>query len=51
MTFDEASIVDVVIDAAGETPEIGGAAAETLAQQILEGQSSVIDGVSGPGIG
>ena len=50
MTFDEASIVDVVIDAAGETPEIGGAAAETLVQQILEGQSSVIDGVSGASV-
>lgn len=47
MTFDETSIVDVVIDASGETPEIGGAAAETLIQQVLNGQTAEIDGVSG----
>lgn len=47
MTFDETSITDVVIDASGETAEIGGAAADTLAQQIMDGQAAEIDGVSG----
>lgn len=47
MTFDENSIVDVVVDASGETEGIGGAAAEKLAEQVLSAQSSDIDGVSG----
>ncbi len=47
MTFDETSITDVVIDASGETEELGGAAAETLAQAILDAQSVEIDAVSG----
>ena len=38
MTFNESSITDVVIDASGETPEIGGVAAEKLAQQLLVAQ-------------
>ena len=47
MTFDENSILDVVIDASGETEDIGGAAAGTLAEQIKAAQSAEIDGVSG----
>ncbi len=35
------------IDASGETPAVGGAAAETLQEQILEKGSAEIDGVSG----
>ena len=30
MTFDETSIIDVVLDVSNETPDIGQAAAETL---------------------
>ncbi len=47
MTFDSSSITEVVIDASGETEAIGGAAAETLVSQIMEGQTAEIDGVSG----
>ena len=47
MTFDETSIIDVVIDSTGETPEIGGAAASKLAEQIRNSQASEIDGVTG----
>ena len=47
MTFDEDSITAVEVDASNETASIGGAAADTLAEQVLEAQSSDIDGVSG----
>lgn len=47
MTFDESSITDVQIDAAGETPDIGGKAAEDLAKQIKEKQSLEVDVISG----
>lgn len=50
MTFDETSIVDVVVDSSGETAEIGAAAAEELARQVLEGQTAEIDGVSGASV-
>ncbi len=46
ITVDETSITDVVIDAPSETPEIGGAAAEELAEAIKANGVS-IDGVSG----
>ena len=46
-TFDENSIVDVVLDVAEETPAIGQAAADELAAQVLAAQSAEIDGVSG----
>ncbi len=46
-TFDENSIVDVVLDVAEETPEIGQAAAEALKEQVLAAQGAEIDGVSG----
>ena len=47
VTFDETHITDVVIDAAGETPSIGGAASDVLIEQIIKAQGSAIDGVSG----
>ena len=46
-TFDENSIVDVVLDVSEETPAIGQAAAEELTAQVLAAQSAEIDGVSG----
>ena len=47
MTFDETSITDVVIDVSGETPDIGGAIGESMAQAILDAQSADVDAVSG----
>ncbi|MCD7819451.1 MAG: FMN-binding protein [Lachnospiraceae bacterium] len=47
ITVDESSIVNVEVDASNETAEIGGAAADDLAEQILAAQSTEIDGVSG----
>lgn len=47
MTFDENNIVDIVINADGETPSIGGAAAQELMQQVFCAQGANIDGVSG----
>lgn len=47
MTFDANSILDVVIDASGETPELGGAAAPKLAAAILDAQGAGVDAVSG----
>lgn len=46
-TFDETSITDIVLDVSGETPDIGGVAADELIAQCLAAQSSNIDGVSG----
>ena len=45
--FSETGIENVSVDASGETPEIGGAAAEALASQFMEAQSAGIDGVAG----
>ena len=47
MTFDETSILDVQIDAAGETAGIGAATPEPLAKAILEAQSADVDAVAG----
>lgn len=47
MTFDAEKITDVQLDVSGETPGYGRDAAETLIQQVLDTQSSEIDGVSG----
>ena len=47
VTFDETSILDVVIDAANETPTVGQAATQRLREQVLSAQSSAIDGVTG----
>lgn len=50
MTFDETSITDVILDVSNETADIGQAAADTLKQAILDGQTSEIDTVSGASI-
>ena len=47
VTVDESSITEVVLDTAGETPEIGGAATEELTAQVMDAQGSEIDGVAG----
>lgn len=47
VTFDQTSITNVVVDAAGETETVGAAAADKLAEQVLSAQSSAIDGVTG----
>ena len=47
VTFDANSITDIELDVSGETENIGGAAADTLIEQILAAQSAEIDGVSG----
>ena len=47
ITVDENSITKVVLDTSQETPEIGGAATEELASQIMAMQGSEIDGVTG----
>ncbi len=47
MTFSETEITDVIIDAAGETPELGGAAAPKLQEAILAAQGVDVDAVSG----
>ena len=49
-TFDETSIVDVVIDVSGETEGVGAAAGDALREQILGAQGVGIDGVSGASI-
>ena len=46
-TFDENSIVDVVLDVSQETPAIGQAAKDELLAQVMAAQSADIDGVSG----
>lgn len=47
MTFDADSITEVVVDASGETKDIGAAKADDLAQAILSAQSAEIDAISG----
>ena len=47
MTFDETSIVDVVVDSSKETPGIGAAAAEELAKRLKNAQGAEIDAVTG----
>lgn len=47
VTFDETHITDVVVDSSGETENVGAAAADKLAEQVLSAQSSAIDGVGG----
>lgn len=44
---DANGILEVIIDASMETPEIGQAAVKTLQEQIWEAQGSEIEGVSG----
>lgn len=47
MTFDANSITEVLVDASGETENVGAAAADTLAKQVMDAQGSAIDGVTG----
>ncbi len=47
ITTDENSILDVTVEGPEETPTIGGAALDRLAEQIMEAQSAEIDGVTG----
>ena len=47
MTFSEAAITDVVIDASNETESIGGVAAPTLKDALMAAQSTEIDNISG----
>ncbi len=46
-TFSSSEITKVELDVSGETESIGGKAADELVQQIMDQQSSDIDGVSG----
>ena len=43
----ETEIVTVLIDATGETPELGGVAAEKMAMAIMKAQTPNVDAVSG----
>ena len=47
VTVDENAITDLEIDGPGETPDIGGAAIETLKPAILEGQGINFDSIAG----
>lgn len=48
MTITGGKVTNVVIDASGETPELGGKAAETLSASLLTAGSTVgVDAVSG----
>ncbi len=47
VTFDAEKITDVVLTGDAETPTIGGAALETVKEQILAAQGTEIDGVAG----
>ena len=48
VTVTGGKVTDVDIDASGETPELGGKAAETLASQLTEaGSTAGVDAVAG----
>jgi len=47
ITVDASSITNVTVTGDQETPNVGGAALEKLAEQIKDAQSAEIDGVSG----
>ena len=47
ITTDENSITDVQITGDKETPEIGGAAIETLIPSIMDAQSAEVEAVAG----
>ncbi|MCR5450123.1 MAG: FAD-binding protein [Solobacterium sp.] len=47
LTVDANTITAAELKGDGETPTVGGAALETLTDQIMEAQSAEIDGVSG----
>ena len=48
VTITGGKVTNVAIDASGETPELGGAAAETLADELTKaGSTSGVDAVAG----
>lgn len=47
ITVDASSITDVKVEGVDETPEVGGAALDTLAESIKTAGSAEIDGVAG----
>ena len=47
ITVNENEITNVLIDATGETPELGGTAASMLAESILKAQTPNVDALSG----
>ena len=47
ITVSESEITNVFIDATGETPTLGGAAATMMAEAILKAQTPNVDGLSG----
>ena len=47
VTFDAASITKVELDLSGETDSIGQAAKDKLIEQVMNAQTSQIDGVAG----
>ncbi len=47
ITVSESEILNVLIDATGETPELGGTAASKLAEAILAAQTPNVDAMSG----
>ena len=48
VTVSGGKVSEVAIDASGETPELGGAAAETLADELTKaGSTAGVDAVSG----
>ena len=48
VTVSGGKVSEVAIDASGETPELGGAAAETLADALTKaGSTNGVDAVSG----
>ncbi len=47
VTFDAASITKVELDLSGETDSIGQAAKDKLIEQVMNAQTSQIDGVTG----
>ena len=50
MTFDETSILEVVVDTSGETEGIGAAIADQMAAQILDAQGAEVQAVSGASV-
>ena len=47
VTVSDTAMTEIELDVSGETPTIGGAAAETLKAALLEKQSTEVDGVAG----
>lgn len=44
---EDGTISDIKVDASGETPDLGGKAAPTICNSVLENQSLAVDTVSG----